>query len=257
MTSWTRRDFLRAAGLGATAAALPSPASAMGGDDRFTIGLLLPHGKTEIPRPGATRRLLQEVEKRTSVAVMPNTRTMELSAQVFDYPMLILNGDAGFDPWPNAAIERLRAYLKAGGFLYVDSAEGVHNGPFITSVRRELSRIYTDVKPQPVPRDHVLFKSFYLLDEAYGRIEVTKTLDAIIEDDRAPVVLNMNDALGAWARDNFGAWEFDVIPGGSYQRERAFRLGINLVMYALCINYKADQVHIPFILRRRKWKVEP
>lgn len=257
MSSWTRRDLLRAVGLTAAAAALPSSALAMGGDDRFTVGMLLPNGKGDIPRPGATRRLLQEVEKRTSISVMPNTVTMKLDAKIFDYPMLILNGDSGFDPWPNEAIERLRAYLKAGGFLYVDSAEGVRDGPFVMSVRRELARIYPDTKPQPVPRDHVLFKSFYLLDEAYGRIEVTKTLETIIEDDRAPVVINANDALGAWARDNFGAWEFDVVPGGSYQRERAFRLGINLVMYALCINYKADQVHIPFILRRRKWKVDP
>ena len=48
----------------------------------------------------------------------------------------------------------------------------------------------------------------------------------------------------------------DVRPGGENQREMAFRLGINLVMYALCVNYKADQVHVPFILKRRKWKVD-
>ena len=35
------------------------------------------------------------------------------------------------------------------------------------------------------------------------------------------------------------------------------RLGINLVMYALCLDYKTDQVHVPFILKRRHWQVEP
>jgi len=59
---------------------------------------------------------------------------------------------------------------------------------------------------------------------------------------------------GAWARDNFGAWEHEVIPGGESQREMAFRLGINLAMYALCLDYKTDQVHVPFILRRRQWQ---
>ena len=47
-----------------------------------------------------------------------------------------------------------------------------------------------------------------------------------------------------------------MVPGGSPQRELSFRMGINLVMYALCVNYKADQVHIPFILKRRKWRVQ-
>jgi hypothetical protein len=31
-------------------------------------------------------------------------------------------------------------------------------------------------------------------------------------------------------------------------------MGVNLVMYALCLDYKADQVHVPFIMKRRRWK---
>jgi hypothetical protein len=26
------------------------------------------------------------------------------------------------------------------------------------------------------------------------------------------------------------------------------------VMYALCLDYKSDQVHVPFIMKRRRWK---
>ena len=39
--------------------------------------------------------------------------------------------------------------------------------------------------------------------------------------------------------------------------EMAARWGINIVMYAMCLDYKADQVHIPFILKRRQWQVRP
>ena len=42
----------------------------------------------------------------------------------------------------------------------------------------------------------------------------------------------------------------DVLPGGELQREMAFRFGVNLVMYALTGNYKADQVHVPALLQR-------
>jgi hypothetical protein len=46
-------------------------------------------------------------------------------------------------------------------------------------------------------------------------------------------------------------------PGGDRQREMALRMGINLVMYATCLDYKRDQVHVTEILRRRRWTVEP
>ena len=102
----------------------------------------------------------------------------------------------------------------------------------------------------------MLYKSFYLIPTPYGRIATSKHMEAIFEKDRLSVILSTNDLLGAWAKDNFGKWLFDVSPGGDTQREMAFRLGVNLLMYALCINYKSDQVHIPFILKRRKWRVD-
>jgi hypothetical protein len=44
---------------------------------------------------------------------------------------------------------------------------------------------------------------------------------------------------------------FEVEPRGEAQRERAVRLAVNLAMYVLCSNYKDDQVHAPFLMRRR------
>ena len=61
-----------------------------------------------------------------------------------------------------------------------------------------------------------------------------------------------NDLAGAMARDEFGEWTYDVGAGGEVVREMTFRLGLNVVMYALCLDYKEDQVHIPFILKRRR-----
>jgi len=63
-----------------------------------------------------------------------------------------------------------------------------------------------------------------------------------------------NDMGGAWARDDYGNWEFPCEPGGERQRELSLRMGVNFVMYALCLDYKADQVHVPFIMRRRRWR---
>ena len=76
----------------------------------------------------------------------------------------------------------------------------------------------------------------------------------MFRDDRAVIAYSQNDLGGAWQRDDMGNFEFVCEPGGERQREMAFRLGVNLVMYALCLDYKSDQVHVPFIMRRRRWR---
>lgn len=69
---------------------------------------------------------------------------------------------------------------------------------------------------------------------------------------RAAVIYSQNDVAGAWSRSEAGDYEFDVSPGGEPQRELAIRLGINLCMYALCLDYKDDAVHLPLILNKRR-----
>jgi hypothetical protein len=41
------------------------------------------------------------------------------------------------------------------------------------------------------------------------------------------------------------------LPDGDVQREHAIRLAVNVAMYVLCSNYKDDQVHAAFLMRRR------
>jgi len=241
---------------GGLTAALPRELLAMGPDDRFSVAMLQYPGSWD-PRPSALRRLLLEVEKRTSVEVSGSPPSVSGgSPEIFGHPFVVLAGDRKFEPFSEETILNLRSYLGAGGFLLIDSAEGVRSGPFMDSVDRELARIFGAERVGTIPKDHVLYKSFYLIDEPTGRVVVSPELRGVFDDDRLAVVVSSNDLLGAWARDNFGNWKYECTPGGERQREYAYRLGINLVMYALCINYKADQVHVPFILRRRKWKVE-
>jgi hypothetical protein len=106
----------------------------------------------------------------------------------------------------------------------------------------------------PIPAGHVLTKSFYLLDEFPGRVPggdlwVERDQDAR-NDGVSSVVVGSADWAGAWATDAGGTPLYSVAPGGERQREWAYRFGINLVMYALTGNYKADLVHAPFIHER-------
>ncbi|MCZ6527251.1 MAG: DUF4159 domain-containing protein, partial [Candidatus Dadabacteria bacterium] len=94
---------------------------------------------------------------------------------------------------------------------------------------------------------------FYLLNSVSGRKVIQPYLEGITfkDEDRTSVFYSRNDLGGAWSEDEFGKWEFETVPGGEAQRERAIRLGINIILYALTGNYKKDQVHSPFIKRRQ------
>jgi hypothetical protein len=82
-------------------------------------------------------------------------------------------------------------------------------------------------------------------------VEGSPSLDAIVRGGQAQVLFSEHDLGGALARGASGIWERPVLPGGDGQRERAIRLAVNIAMYVLCSNYKDDQVHAPYLMRRR------
>ena len=166
-------------------------------------------------------------------------------------------GDRAIPAFGNEDLARLRRHLSAGGFLVVDSADPRPGSAFDQSVRALAARLFPKEPLERLPDDHVIYKSFYLLRVPVGRVVQAPFLEAVQHDGRAALLYCQNDLGGAWARDEFGQWLYEVHPGGEQQREMAFRLGINLAMYATCLDYKTDQVHVPFILRRRRWNAGP
>jgi hypothetical protein len=238
--------------------ALPRLARAIGPASKFRFGQLqLGAGTSWNPRPNALRRISRELEKRTSMDVSDEPAVVQPTSETLhETPFLYLAGDRAMDLPSAAGIEALRRFLTFGGFLLIDSAEGATDGAFDGSVRKLISAIF----PSPakglelVPPDHVVFKSFYLLDKPVGRLALAPALEGVFHDDRLVCAYVADDLGGAWARDDFGNYDFPCEPGGEKQRELAFRFGVNLVMYALCLDYKSDQVHVPFIMKRRRWK---
>ena len=158
----------------------------------------------------------------------------------------------------NRAIERLNRFLATGGTILFDTRDQGGRTAFSSAATQARLRALAaglSVPPLvPVPPDHVLTKSFYLMQEFPGRwaggsVWVEPVEDQV-NDGVASVIVGGNDWAGAWASDGRGQPLYPVIPGGEPQREMAYRFGVNLVMYALTGNYKTDQVHVPAILER-------
>ncbi|HEX8434575.1 DUF4159 domain-containing protein [Archangium sp.] len=231
---------------------LAGRASAFGEKSRF-IPAVARHGGRWDTRLSGLRRIAWELQRRTSVEVVPDARPFALSSpDLFEYPFLYLGGDGGFPPFSDAEVENLRRYLTFGGFLLADANDGSDGEGFDASFRREMARVLPQSPLAAVPSTHVVFKSFFLLDSAPGRLLNKPQLLAANLGKRAAVMYSQNDVAGAWSRSETGDYEFDVSPGGEPQRELAIRLGVNLCMYALCLDYKDDAVHLPLILNKRR-----
>ena len=107
-----------------------------------------------------------------------------------------------------------------------------------------------------VPQDHVLTKSFYLLSTFAGRWANGPVYVQAAEagtggrDGVSPVIIGSNDWAAGWALTSedgaFVDLEFDI----PRQREMSIRFGVNIAMYALSGNYKADQVHAKALVER-------
>ena len=170
------------------------------------------------------------------------------------FPMLYWPIATGQTPPSAKSAERLNRFMRAGGILLIDLRERSGRDTFDALALRQSLGAVRIPRIAPVPRDHVLTRSFYLLQRFPGRwaggVVWVEQPDRNVNDGVSSVIVGTNDWAGAWAVDRAYRPMFPVVPGGEAQRERAYRTGINIVMYALTGNYKADQVHLPTIMRR-------
>lgn len=177
---------------------------------------------------------------------------------------------------PPEALARIDAYMKQGGTVLFDTRDaimappgpgGETRSPGMAALREIIGSL--DIPElEPVPKDHVLTKTFFLLKDFPGRfatgqlwveaLPVNSELDDEMETRRparagdgvSSIMITSNDLAGAWAMRPDGQAMLPMVASEPRQREMAYRAGVNIVMYTLTGNYKADQVHIPALLER-------
>ncbi len=183
------------------------------------------------------------------------------------FPLLYWPMDARERDLSPRALSKVADYMRNGGTILFDTRDltlGSGRGPQSPgeqTLRRLLAKL--DVPPlEPVPPDHVLTKTFYLIQDFPGRWTGGKVwVEALPPpgpdagparggDGVSPIIIGGNDWAAAWAVDAQGRPLADVTPGGDEQREMAYRFGVNVVMYALTGNYKTDNVHASALLER-------
>jgi hypothetical protein len=245
-------------------------ASVARADDAFVVQaaseLRLAYVRTGSQETDAVSRaglvgLTATLNRRTAVETAEPLAVDIESDELIFFPLLywpVVSNQAAPSP---KAVERINRYLDTGGTILFDTRDANDQTPgpvgSADSSAQRLRRLVAGIKMPPlvpIPPDHVLTKSFYLMHDFPGRWNVgtlwVEPVEDRVNDGVSSVIVGANDWAGAWAIDAQGRAAFAVVPGGEPQREMAMRFGVNLVMYVLTGNYKSDQVHVPAILER-------
>jgi Domain of unknown function (DUF4159)/Aerotolerance regulator N-terminal len=185
------------------------------------------------------------------------------------YPLLYWPIAASQPQPSHAAIAKAALFMKQGGTIVFDTRDALASRPGgpATPEAKWLRALLEGVdvpELEPVPADHVVTKTFYLIDGFIGRYATGATwIEALppaptdggprparAGDSVSPIIITANDLAAGWASDPDGDSLYSLVPGGERQHELALRGGVNLVMYTLTGNYKSDQVHVRDLLER-------
>jgi len=148
-----------------------------------------------------------------------------MDADLYQYPFLFATGH-GVIEFSTEEKERLRQYLSAGGFLFVNDSYGMD-----ASFRKEMARLFPEREVVEVPFDHPLYHCFYDFPSGPPKIH---------EHDNKPprgyaIILNGRVVLYFLVESDIGdGWEDPQVHNDPPEkRNEALRMGVNLVTYAL------------------------
>ena len=211
--------------------------------DRFVFAQLRYEGEWD-PYPETWQDVLEFVVTTTSIKPEAGRRVITLDdEQLFTSPFLVILGTNVFPPLSSKERDTLRRYCTNGGLVFAEDSSGTRAGAFDVSFRREMARVFPELKIKKLPAEHPMYRSYYLLRRIGGRRLTNTFLEGIDISGRTALVYSQNDIIGAWAKDRFGNYLKECIPGGQPQRFEAQKLTLNLIMYGVTGTYKSDAIH--------------
>lgn len=247
----SRRRFISTLS-GLLAVSIPSPSIAMGQSGAFSARrMLTSRGRARSERDSGLSQWSRELVRRTSApANLEAVHVAADSPRLLDAPFVIWSEEA--DPGALTPSERrgLEVFLRLGGMVIVDDA-APKSGDFSAAAKRELRRILPESPAVALAPSSVLYKAFYLVKRPIGRVLGPSQIEVITRGRLPRVLFLACDLLGALATNEDGSYRFELDSQSPRQRELAIRFAVNIAMFVLCSDYKDDQVHAEWIMRRR------
>ncbi len=204
--------------------------------------------------------LAKTVSTRTSIKVKGIVGVNPENSYLLYYPFVYWPMSAKQPNLSILAARNLQNYMARGGVVLIDTRDmqfGSSDEEGILPGAKQMRNLTRNIQISELiknPKNHLLSRSYYLMDKFPGKyvggnIWVEKEPD-VHHDGVTSIIIGSNDWAASWSKDPQDQAHHMVLPGGELQREKAYRFGINLVMMSLTGSYKADQIHVSNILER-------
>jgi len=176
--------------------------------------------------PTEEPNLLRFVKNNTNIEVNAEYTWVDIASDdIFNYPFLFLTGHGNVD-FSEAEAKRLRAYLEAGGFLYIDDDYGLDK-----PIRREMKKVFPDQEFQELPYTHGIY---------HAHFEFPKGVPKTHEHDGKPpqgfglFIDKRMCVYYTYESNPSDGWDDpEVHNDPPEKREEALRFGTNIVVWAL------------------------
>ena len=173
------------------------------------------------------KNLLTGVRDRLNIPVAAEEEEVvaPLDEALFRHPFIFMSGHGNVKFTP-AEVERLRAYLTRGGFLWCDDDYGID-----ASFRREMRRVMPEESFVELPFQHAIFHQKY--DFAGGLPKIHEhdggpaRAFALFHEGRLVVLYTFDTDLGDGLEDE------GVHPDPPEKREQALRMALDIVSYVM------------------------
>ncbi len=144
---------------------------------------------------------------------------------IFDYPFILLTGHGNII-FSDSDVKRLKKYLENGGFIYADDDYGMDE-----AFRREMKKLFPNEEMKELPFNHPIYNIHYKFPNGLPKIH---------EHDSKPP-----QGFGYWLNGRlcvYYTYETNISDGWADPREHddpqekrdeAFRMGTNIIVYAL------------------------
>jgi Domain of unknown function (DUF4159) len=184
-----------------------------GGGDWYWGGSALPN-------------LLTFIKEQTGWPIDMEEHQVKIEDQdLFSYPLLFVTGH-GTIRFTDDEADRMRKYLLAGGFLFINDSYGMDK-----SVREAVAKLFPEQKFQEIPYDHPIYHSFYDFPNGPPKIHEHDKKPAsgwgIIVDGRIILYYLQESDIG-------DGWEDPQVHNDPPEkRSDALKMGLNIVAYSM------------------------
>ncbi len=206
----------------------------MGAADFVFSRLQYESGDWDVVDQRMPSNLLDSLVAYTTISVAPREAIVPLaSREVFAAPFCYLSGHK-LVQFTDRERENFEAYVRRGGFVFVDDCNHDIDGLFAKSFEAQIDQIFGSDSLAKIPDDHPIYRSFFPFEKGppATSFELNGWGDDLVHDYLKAIEINGRIAVLYSNKDYGCEWDYDF-RNKRFLAEDNTKFGVNIVVYAM------------------------